>query len=215
VTLAIHAGAVAAGQGDELTQLQDAIILQLQGLKRRSGAGYLQAIEPYNGEFDEDEATDDFLQALHGRAPAVLVRMAMGNYEQFGNAPNQTLLRQNVDLLLISLHMRSFVSRGSGDLQSASDPTQDPGTLSMVKDIRDALLGTHLQVAGFHQARPKSHLPIAQSKSLNVLLFSWEFDFRLVHERKARGPVVRAESVEHRHSEANEPDVLVAKGITE
>lgn len=122
------------------TAITNAAIARLAPLGRDAG-GYLDAIDPYNGEFAGKRGIDDIKRALRGRQPAILV--TTGTTRTRVRALDRRKRELDVDLLLfiVSAHWGSPVAQRAGDELSAVDPTLDPGVDEIRWDALELILG--------------------------------------------------------------------------
>ena len=182
----------------ERTMIERAIVAALGRLHRNAG-GYLEALDLYNGELAASEE-DDLRDRLLGRVPAVLVT---GGRETFtGRSIRRTALEGTleVEVIVISGHLRSREARAHGDEVSLLDPRADPGVNRILSDCRRLLHGRDLGVTGVQAPTLRAHDPNLKSAALTIFTARYEVDYRF--DQLPLDPGRPAESIEHRHNVA-------------
>jgi hypothetical protein len=156
-----------------LEQLEDLVVARLTpllapGLGGDAG-GYLEALEPFQGDDLPSGDDEDLNRILQGRAPAVLITTGDGEYsnESIGGQS----VRHTVDLLIliVSQNQRSKESQARGDGFSA-----DPGLYQLQEDVFDYLQGWQPDVDFVGQLRAVDHsrnLPIDDPRLMRQLRY--------------------------------------------
>lgn len=181
----------------ERAMLEEGLAAALAPLLRVNG-GYLTAIEPYNGELDRADGVEDIFRALLGRSPAILISSSLATVRTRSLRRTRSLSSLNLELLVVSNHLRSPATRNLGDHVSALDPTADPGSYQMLVGIRKLLMGQRLPVAGCQPLILVNEAVVIQVPEMTAWRVVYEARVRLAQpERSANGTL---ESIEHRHN---------------
>ncbi len=159
-------------------QIEDGIIDAIgdQLLKSKNPrAGYLKAVEPYNGQIDQVDGINDFITAYRGRSPFVLV--APGGAQFDGQSISKTRFERTItiDLYFGSNHMRTRASRHRKDIVATDkDETADPGIYTTIEDVQSILSGSDLGINGVGPLTPSREDVLLQEKTLTVWRVSYE-----------------------------------------
>ena len=168
----------------ELHNIESAVLVRLSGLMAEHG-GPLRYLGPYNGEeADNEDAEQEFFQALMGRAPAMLVAIANSTDESRSTRATDYLERVVVEVLAVSAHARDAVaaSRGTG--------SGDPGIYHLVWAARSLLAGMSVGVAGAGHLRPTGQTPLIQRRGLYARRVTFAVPYHL--EQPLREPGAEA-----------------------
>lgn len=169
-----------------------AVVSRLQPLTRAAGR-YLACLAQYNGELD---GADDLKAALLGRAPGVLVTTSGASGETKGLRRAESRVMLNIELVVVSNHLRSRVAQKTGD--AALAPTADPGSYQMLEDIQRRLHGHRLVgLEGVELLTWESDGVIVQAPELTAWRQVFTTRYRLAALEPAAQPL---ESIEHRHN---------------
>lgn len=154
------------------TAIRNAVIARLGLLKRPTY--YLQAVAPLPGEITADEEGFKAIeQAVHGRAPALLVALGRGESASAGMPASTARKEIEIVVYVLSKHARGTVEgRLAGDVASL-DVTKDPGIETMLEHIEELLLGWDLGIAGVSEIRPVSEAEIESNEAQTL----WEMTF--------------------------------------
>ena len=194
----IHAPA-AAEAIDDRTRLERAVLARLEKYSQRAG-GYLEALDPYNGEIDEVQAVDDIIRALRGRTPGVLVLVGTCTYENVSVRKAQLRAEYRIEILCSSKHWRTDAARNSGDVASQGTAQADPGINRILYDVRTALYGRRLGIAGAGRPVPVLEQVVVQAPELTAWNAIYEIKMRIGQDPESAGAPVPASSVLHRHN---------------
>ncbi len=188
-------GLADAGSRSERLVLERAVLRALDDLRAASG-GYLQALRPYAGEYGGEIGAT--LEALGGRAPAILVWTGDADYQSkaMNNRVGIAVIDLHVDA--ISASLRSREARVAGDEASASGQ-DDPGIYGILADARDRLMGAELGVPGIAAPVAVGEESLLLSAGLSVFRMTFRVRCSVVAAAPVRSPVHQVESIEHRH----------------
>ena len=187
----------ALGAGSERTMVERAILALLETLTIRQGR-YLQRLDHYNGEIGSEDALEDIVGALQGNVPAVLIQTASASYDSTSIARSRLKATIQVEILLISAHMRSRESRNVGDEASVNDPKSDPGIYQIIADVRSVLCSRPLGVQSAQMLVPVTEQVVIQTPQLSAWVMRYSIDYRFDQTVVAPGTVI--ESVLARHN---------------
>jgi phage gp37-like protein len=172
----------------ERTVIEDGVILALQRLLIFNG-GWLKALEPYNGDLDEQDGVPDYYRQLAGRAPAVLVTTSTARYKPRSTRQAFYELEHQLELLIVSTHWRSPVARTRGDAApEAALPSRDPGAYHTMAACRALLLGRRLGVEPASLLRPLTEVVVVQAQGLCVWRQVYEITYRFEQTQPAETP---------------------------
>jgi hypothetical protein len=160
-----------------LTNIEDDVLALLSPLLRP--AGYLEALEPYQGSLDPAEDDPDLNRVLQGRAPAVLVTTGDGDYDGVVIDRRRADWNVTLELLLVSAHLRSSLARARWDGIGG-----DPGIYQMIDDVRDRLFGKELAAAGAGTLIPLGYQALSRSGGKTL----WRASFRIACDAIAPEP---------------------------
>ncbi len=142
---------------------------------RNPRGGYLRAVEPYNGQADQIDGTDDFIRAYRGRSPFVLVGPGGASFGSMSTTRTRFHRTVTIDLYFGSNHMRTRESRHRADVVAADiDDTADPGIYTAIEDVQSILSGNDLDIAGAGPLTPAREDLILQEKVMTVWRVSYE-----------------------------------------
>lgn len=151
--------------------IETALIDELKRLLSRElnpGSGYLQAVETYNGEIDQTEAPEEFLRALRGRSPAILVAAAGGSLSPESVSRRRWMRLVTFELYVASNHNRSREDRTRSDVVADGDPTADPGIYQIAEDVQQILSGNDLGLTGVGPLSPRREDVLLQEPGFTV-----------------------------------------------
>lgn len=157
--------------------IEAALIDELKRLLSRElnpGGGYLQAVEEYNGEIDQTDGPQDFLRALRGRSPVILVSAAGGTLTAESVTRRRWSRLVNVELYAASNHQRSRENRTRSDIVADGDPTADPGIYQIAEDVQQILSGNDLALAGVGPLSPRREDVMLQEKGFTVWRLTYD-----------------------------------------
>jgi hypothetical protein len=133
---------------------EDAALRLLFPLHKLAG-GYLEALDPYNGELDSDEGLELLYKQAIGGAPLVLVGAQDSAFQRQGGTSRRRYREDvQIEIVIASSNLRGFPGRsrtGPGAGPQRDDhaiPTDDPGVYRILEDVRRALLGAKLWIDG-------------------------------------------------------------------
>lgn len=197
MTLALLHTSTPVTRESERAMLEASLIAALSPLLRVHGR-YLRAVEHYNGEIDRAQGVEDVYRALLGRQPAILVSSSLASRRSRSISRTRSISILNLELLLVSAHLRSPVARNLGDDVSAMTPTADPGAYQMMVDIRKLLDGRRLPVAGSSPLVWNDEAIVIQVPEMTAWRVVYQTRVRLVQQPGLASG--QFESVEHRHN---------------
>lgn len=157
--------------------IEAALLELLEPLSVRQGR-YLERLDQYNGEVGAGANVDEILHALGGRVPAVLLQTGASSYSGGSIQRNRTRVTLQIEILIASGHLRSHESRNLGDESSVHDGAADPGAYQIMADIREALDGHRLGIAGASSPRLVSEQIAVQTPTLTAWISRFEIDYR-------------------------------------
>jgi hypothetical protein len=156
-----------------LEQLEDLVIARLTPLLAEGLGGdedgYLEALEPWQGDDLPRGGDEDLNRILQGRAPAVMITTGDGEYSNESIGFETT--RHTVDLLIliVSQNLRSKEAQARGDGFSS-----DPGLYQLQEDVFDRLEGWQPGVDFIGRLRAVDHsrnLPIDDPRLMRRLRY--------------------------------------------
>lgn len=157
--------------------IETALIDELKRLLTRElnpGAGYLQAVEEYNGEIDQTDGPQEFLRALRGRSPVILVTAAGGSLSPESVTRRRYMRLVTFELYAASNHNRTREARTRSDVVAAGDPTADPGIYQIAEDVQQILSGNDLGLAGVGPLSPRREDVMLQEKGFTVWRLTYD-----------------------------------------
>ena len=175
-----------AGKSQRQIVLEGVISL-LQRLHVANG-GYLQAIEPsaimMRGKFD-DENSGYVLDQLQGRAPGVLVTTGDKALHTAGSLPFQWRGTLDVHVYVLVNSLRSRMTRQTGDVVSAAQPTADPGAFTILEHLEELLIG---QRPGGNEGKTDELRPVSETQiNVNGEFELWQQTYNLWVPRSING----------------------------
>lgn len=212
MTAAILSSQTAASES-ERAMLERAVVNQLASLRRETG-GYLEFVGEYNGELGGADDENELAERLLGRCPAVLVATGEESFTQ--ESVRHSVLRGSLELelIVVSAHLRSSEARTLGDEQAHLTPTADPGVYRILADCRRLLHGRDLAVDGMNAPIIRGASPAVRSKAITAFTQTYGVSYRYTQPAIVSRPVI--DSIEHRHQvESVEPDVPVMSALVE
>ncbi len=132
------------------------------------GGGYLQTVEEYNGEIDQSDGPEDFIRALRGRSPAILVTAAGGSLSPESVSRRRWRRLISFDLYVASKHNRTREHRTRSDVVADGDPTADPGIYQIVENVQQILSGNDLGLDGVGPLSPRREDVLLQESGFTV-----------------------------------------------
>lgn len=173
-------GSQALGAPSERTMIEAALLVLLESLSVRQGR-YLARLDQYNGGIGAGMSVDEILGALGGATPAVLLQTSSATRTNGTLSRRRLLINYQIEILIASGHLRSLEARNIGDEASARDASSDPGAYQIMADVRDALDGHNVGVAGVGVPRWVSEQVVIQVPALTAWVSRFEVDFH--HEQ--------------------------------
>lgn len=207
----LAAGRAQVHSASERTAVKRAVLAALDGLRTASG-GYLEALEEYGGQFNGEP--DTVMAALRGRAPAVLVAIGDDSADIKGMGRRRMMMDLNLEVFVVSAHLRSPEARLSGD-EAGALGTGDPGIDVMLADVRTLLAGADLGAPGVDRPTLKGASQMIADPSLAMFRQDYSVRCAVVVAPPAASPVREIESAEHRHNlEDAATENPVASGVS-
>jgi hypothetical protein len=179
--------------------VEDAALALLRPLEVRAG-GYLETLQPYNGELDSEEGLDNLVKQALGGAPLVLVGAQESKVTGGGTAKRRYREDVLLELAVVSTNLRGLGARTrvGPDAGPQSDanaiPTGDPGVYRILEDIRRTLLGVKLWVDGCDAGELSAEAPVFTLPQMTVWRAHYRFGvaFDIAYERHFQAQTVRA-----------------------
>ena len=159
--------------------IEEGLIAELKRSLSRElnpGGGYLQAVEIYNGEIERSEGPDDFLRALRGRSPVILVGAAGASIRAESVSRNRYARRISIELYVASNHNRTREHRTRSDVVADGDPTADPGIYQIAEDVQQILSGNDLGLPGVGPLNPRREDVLLQEPGFTVWRLIYDVD---------------------------------------
>ncbi len=181
----------------ERVLVERAVLSALDGLRAVVG-GYLEALDPYQGELVGDDM-EDIKQRLMGRCPGILVAIGDSDYDLKSLSRRSAVNKVEVEIAVVSASLRSLEARSAGD-EAGILSQGDPGIYVMLADVRDRLMGADLGVPGVERPIPVSEERLLIDEDLVVYRALYSVRCSVVpHPPRftAAGPVT---VVHHKHN---------------
>lgn len=159
--------------------IEERLIAELKRLLSRElnpGEGYLQAVEIYNGEIERTDGPEDFLRALRGRSPVILVGAAGASIRAESVSRNRFARRISIELYVASNHNRTRENRTRSDVVAEGDSTADPGIYQIAEDVQQILSGNDLGLTGVGPLNPRREDVLLQEKGFTVWRLIYDVD---------------------------------------
>jgi phage gp37-like protein len=151
--------------------IEEALIAELKRLLSRElnpGGGYLQAVDEYNGDLDDADGPDDFIRALRGRSPVILVTAAGSSLSPESVTRRRWRRLISFELYVASNHSRTREHRTRSDVVADGDPTADPGIYQIIEDVQQILSGNDLGLTGVGPLSPRREDVLLQEPGFTV-----------------------------------------------
>ncbi len=155
-------------------RLEDAIEVRLIQRLGTPNGRYLEAVEPFNGQLDQTDGPEEFLRALRGRSPAVLIGPGSATYERESVAKNRWKRSTSIELLVSSAHDRTRENRHRSDVVADVDPSADPGIYQILEDVFDAIAGDCFGLEGIGRLDPIREDVLLQEDAFTVWRVTYE-----------------------------------------
>lgn len=160
--------------GSVRQRIENAIIVRLQKCLGKPNGGYLEAIEPYNGEIDQQDGPEDFICTLKGRSPAVLVATGSATYDPESVGRNRWQRLITVEIFVSSKHMRTKENRNRSDVVADGDKTADPGIYQIIDDVFEQIAGDCFGLSGVGRLAPTREDVLLQEDCFTVWRLTYE-----------------------------------------
>lgn len=159
--------------------IEDSFMSRIQDLHRNAlPPKYLRVIGPYNGEIDRAREVEDILRLLRGRSPAVLVAAAGATISSQGAQRRRFLRMVDLEVFIISNHLRDRESRHRGDIINDGSTTADPGIYQIIEDIQERVSGQKLDPC-FSTTRPVAEERVFEGDEMTVWRLTYQVDARM------------------------------------
>jgi phage gp37-like protein len=139
-----------------ITQIEDAIIDKLSGLKASLG---VKTIKSYQGELDNEEEIARTARLF----PAIIVMYVGSDYDEHGGRKNE---KPTITLFVCDKNLRAEEEARRGG-------SGNPGTYAMLNGIRDLLYGSRLTLDIFPLSLLRER-PIWFSKGVSIYSAEYE-----------------------------------------
>lgn len=208
--------ALAPAWGPIRQMVEDAALALLQPLHKICG-GYLETLEPYNGELDSEDGLDRLVRQALAGAPLVMVGAQESTFSRGGTAKRQWREDLQIELVIASSSLRGLAARrrsgpeAGPQTDAAEVPTADPGVYRVLEDIRRRLLGPRLWIDGADSAELVREQPIFTVERMTVwrAMYRIGVAFTATYDRPEAAPA-QAVRVDHHLADAGGANPLAS-----
>lgn len=156
--------------------VEDLFMASIQDLHRQAvPAMYLRHIGPYNGEINRIEEIEDIARLLRGRSPAVLVTASGANIATKGMNRRRFDRILDLEVFIISNHLRDRESRHRRDQISEVVVTADPGIYQIIDDIQERVTGFKLDPC-YSSTQPVAEERIFEGDSMTIWRLTYQVE---------------------------------------